>query len=99
MQGKDDAQKHHRMEEIMVKNSTAYQKFMAKPKQVFKYTDSIRLQIDNAIKAAKVLGASGTPSVYNAAFNKINWKSLLKPKIKPFKKVTPKLQDSAGKLK
>jgi len=80
MQGKDDAEKRQRMEEVMVKNSTAYKIFLGKPGQVFKYTDSIKIQIDNAIKAAKVLGAAGTPSVYTEKFNKINWKTLVHSK-------------------
>jgi thiol:disulfide interchange protein DsbC len=80
MHGKDDVQKHQRMEEVMVKNSKAYEAFIGKLGKAFKYTDSIKVKIDDAIAAGKALGARGTPSVYNEKFTKINWKSLVIPK-------------------
>jgi thiol:disulfide interchange protein DsbC len=78
MQGKDDAEKKHRMEELMVKDSKDYKTLLAKKGTTFKYTDAVKIKINNAKKTAKVLGMTGTPSVYNAQYNKINWKTLIR---------------------
>ncbi|MEA1879681.1 MAG: thioredoxin fold domain-containing protein [Campylobacterota bacterium] len=87
MQGKDDAEKKHRLEDVMVNKSQEYVAFMGKKGQKFGYTDTIKVKVDNAIAAAKALGATGTPSVYNEKYAKINWKSLVVPKVAPKAKV------------
>ncbi|CAA6804012.1 MAG: Thiol:disulfide interchange protein, putative [uncultured Sulfurovum sp.] len=83
MQGQDDAEKKHRMEDVMVNNSQEYMAFMGKKGQKFNYTDTIKVKIDNAIAAAKALRATGTPSVYDDKFSKVNWKSLVTSKVAP----------------
>lgn len=78
MQGKDDEQKHNRLEQVMIKNSQEYTKYSPKKGERFQYTDSVKARINDADRAAKALGATGTPSVYTADFKKINWGSLVK---------------------
>lgn len=87
MQGKDDAEKYHRMEELMVKGSKDYEVLMPKKGEPFKYTDSIKVSIDNAVRAAKALGATGTPSIYDDTFSKIDLKSILAKKAAATKEI------------
>lgn len=93
MQGKDDVEKRHRMEDVMVNGSKEYAEFMGKKGQKFSYTDTIKVKIDNAKAAAKALGVRGTPSVYSEKFSKINWASLVAPKATP--KLIPKVAPKA----
>jgi len=80
MQGKNDDEKKQRLEDVMVNNSQDYKIFSPKKGQRFQYSNDIKIKIDNANKAAKVLGATGTPSVYTSDFKKISWGSLVRTK-------------------
>jgi thiol:disulfide interchange protein DsbC len=78
MQGKTDAEKAHKMEEIMVKNSREYIAMNAKKGKKFTYSKATQEKLDKGKKAASMLGAKGTPSVYDASFVKLNWRVLLR---------------------
>ena len=95
MQGKDDTEKKERMEAVMVNNSQDYEAFIDKKNQIFQYTDSIKTKVEKAVKAAKALGVTGTPSVYNESYHKISWKSLLASK----QPVTQKIDNNKTSLK
>jgi len=77
MQGVDDKDRHMRMEALMVDNSQDYTAFMSK-NNTFKYSDKVQKYIDNAKRAARLLSVSGTPIVFDANFNQLNWGRLLK---------------------
>lgn len=76
MQGKDANEKKQRMEELMLEKSKKYEIFINQDGKSLKYTKSMKIKIDKAVKAAKILGATGTPAVFDEKFNRINWTEL-----------------------
>ncbi len=84
MQGKSDAQKKERLGQIAIHNSTEYQSLIKDEKKPFKYTPSTQESISKSLKAVSELGTRGTPTTYDAEFNKIRWTDLVKavPKVK-----------------
>ena len=88
MQGKSDAQKKERLGQIAIHKSTEYQSLIKDAKKPFKYTPATKEIMDRSLKAVRELGTRGTPITYDAEFNKIPWKDLLKtvPKVKASKK-------------
>jgi len=88
MQGKSDAEKKERLSQIALKKSTEYQALIKDTKKPFKYTPETQAVVDKAIKAVQELGTRGTPTTYDAKFNKIPWANLVKlaPKVNAPKK-------------
>jgi thiol:disulfide interchange protein DsbC len=80
MQGKDDIQKKSRMDDLMIKKSTEYKKHLTKKGTKFIYSKKVINTMKKSKLAVKELGVRGTPSIFNANFNKIDWKTLIKKK-------------------
>ncbi len=85
MQGKSDAEKKERLGKIALHNSTEYRSLVKDTKKPFKYTASVKKMLEKASKAVRELTARGTPTTYDAQFNKIPWSSLVKKKSKTLK--------------
>lgn len=73
LDAKTDEEKHHRMEEVMINHSQAYQKFYGKT-----YTRQTQQLLRQGMNAVRVLQVRGTPSIFDKNFKKINWGKLLK---------------------
>lgn len=88
MQGKSDVEKRERLVQVALKKSTEYQTLIKDTKKPFIYSPSTQEVVDKSIKAVQELGTRGTPTTYDAEFNKIPWVNLVKlaPKANPVKK-------------
>jgi len=86
MQGKDDAQKKKRFEEVMLKGSTVYQTLIKDAKKPFVYSDAVRQTMKKMDKAIMELNVRGTPAIYNANFEPVSQDELLKDEAKGNKK-------------
>ena len=84
MQGKSDAEKKERLSQITLKNSTEYRALIIDAKKPFKYTSETQEKVNRSQKAARELGARGTPATYDASFTQVPWSSIVgaKPKKK-----------------
>jgi len=80
MQGKDDAEKKEKFEEIMLKGSTKYKELIKDEKKPFVYSPATQQHIDKSDKTAMELNVRGTPAIYDANFNPISQDQILKPK-------------------
>ena len=78
MQGKDDAQKKEKFEEIMLKASTQYKELIKDEKKPFVYSSAMQQHMDKSNKAAMELNVRGTPAIYDANFNPVSQEQLLK---------------------
>ncbi len=72
MQGKDDAQKKERFEEVMLKGSTAYQTLIKDAKKPFVYSEAVGQAMGKMDKAVLELSVRGTPAVYDANFEPLS---------------------------
>lgn len=88
MQGKSDEEKRERLVQIALKKSTEYQALIKDMKKPFHYSPSTKTVVDKSLKAVQELGTKGTPTTYDAEFNKIPWVNLVKlaPKANAVKK-------------
>jgi thiol:disulfide interchange protein DsbC len=77
LQGKDDKEKKKRMEALMLEGSKEYQS-LQKETKIFTYSKAIKERVEKSKLAAKILKTTGTPSVYNANFQKTQWATLVK---------------------
>ena len=82
MQGKDEAGKKERFEEIMLKASTKYTELIKEVKKPYVYSSATQKQVEKSKKAAMELNVRGTPAIYDANFNPVSQDQLLKPKLK-----------------
>ena len=82
MQGKDEAGKKERFEEIMLKASTKYKELIKEEKKPYVYSSATQEQIEKSNKAAMELNVRGTPAIYDANFNPVSQDQLLKPSVK-----------------
>ena len=80
MQGKDDAEKKEKFEELMLKGSTKYKELIKDEKKPFVYSSATQQHIDKSNKTAMELNVRGTPAIYDANFNPLSQDQLLKPK-------------------
>ena len=78
MQGKDDAQKEERFEEVMLKGSTAYQTLIKDAKKPFVYSETVGQAMKKMKKAIMELNVRGTPAIYDANFEPMSQDQLLK---------------------
>lgn len=91
MGGSNDKEKNERLKAIMVKSDTQYEKFLPKDKKPMHYTAATKKRVENAMKAAKALHVTGTPTLFDASFKKLNWGKFLRQEqakkkgYKPFK--------------
>ena len=77
MQGKDDAEKQARFEELMHKGSTKYTALIKDTKNPFVYTASTEEYIDRSNEASMELNVRGTPAIYDANFEPVDQGELL----------------------
>ncbi len=82
MQGKDEAEKKERFEEIMLKGSIKYTELIKDAKKPFVYSSATQQHMEKSNKAAMELNVRGTPAIYDANFNPVSQDQLLKPKLK-----------------
>lgn len=75
LQGSDDQARKKRMDALMVEH-TAEWKSVIKNGGAFSFSSAASTQIQKAYKAGRALGITGTPTVLDENFNKINWMSL-----------------------
>ncbi len=78
MQGKDDAERKERFEEIMIKGSNKYAELIKDAKKPFKYSSATQQHMNKSDKAAMELNVRGTPAIYDANFNPVFQDQLLK---------------------
>ncbi len=78
MQGKDDAERKERFEEIMIKGSIKYKELIKDAEKPFKYSSATQQHVDKSDKAAMELNVRGTPAIYDANFNPLSQDQLLK---------------------
>jgi len=76
MQGVDDKEKHERAEAIMLNSSLEY-KHMLDKKKPFNYSDAINLSLNKGKNAARVLRVTGSLTIFDSKFHKLNWGTLL----------------------
>ena len=72
--GKNNSEKAKRMKGVMTGKDNKWQNYKPTPEEQKKYNEIIK----RGYKAAKELGARGTPSVYDKQGNPINYMQLLK---------------------
>ena len=77
MQGKDDAGRKERFEELMLKDSTAYQSLIKDAQKPFVYSQGVGQVMKKVDKATMELNVRGTPAVYDANFNPVEQGQLL----------------------
>jgi len=78
MQGKDDAERKSRFEELMLKGSTKYTALIKDVKKPFVYTSSTQEYIDRSKRASMELNVRGTPAIFNGNFEPVEQGQLLK---------------------
>lgn len=78
MQGKDDAEKKTRFEEIMLKGSTTYRSLIKDPKKPFVYSKDVDKVMKKSDRAVMELKVRGTPSIYDKNFNALSQDQLFK---------------------
>ena len=78
MQGKDDAEKKKRYDEIMLKGSTKYSELHKDPKIPFVYSADVQKQIDKGTRATLELNVRGTPMLFDAEFNPLPMEQVIK---------------------
>ncbi len=86
MQGKDDAEKKKKFEELMLKGSTAYQALIKDAKKPFVYSGAVGQFMNKVDKATMELNVRGTPAVYDANFMPVSQDQLLNVRPKGNKK-------------
>lgn len=78
MQGKDDAQKKERFDEILLKGSTQYQTLIKDAKKPFVYSEAVGKAMQRMDQAVLELNVKGTPSIFDVNFKPLSQDQLLK---------------------
>jgi thiol:disulfide interchange protein DsbC len=78
MQGKNNAEKKARFEEVMLNNSTEYKALIKDDKKPFVYSKELQGYIGKSQATARELKMRGTPALYDAEFNPISQDEILK---------------------
>ena len=81
MQGKDDAGKKERFEDLMLKASRKYTELIKDAKKPYVYSSATQEQMEKSNKAAMELNVRGTPAIYDANFDPLSQDQLLKPAV------------------
>lgn len=77
MQGKDDAERKERFEQVMLHGSAKYQALIKDDKKPFVYSPAVKQSIDRSSKAFMELSARGTPAIFDANFEPLPIETLL----------------------
>ena len=78
MQGKDDAAKKERFEQIMLKGSTAYSSRIKDPNKPYVYSEAVIPAMKKMQAAVLELNVRGTPAIYDNNFNPLPQDQLFK---------------------
>ena len=78
MQGKDDAEKKKRYDEIMLKRSTKYSILHKDETKPFFYSSEVQEKMDKSRQAALELNVRGTPMLFDADFNPLSMEQVIK---------------------
>ncbi len=78
MQGKDDAARKKRYDEIMLKDSKAYASFTKDANSTKGYSDAVQKEMDKTKKATLELNVRGTPMLFDANFQPVQINDVLK---------------------
>jgi thiol:disulfide interchange protein DsbC len=78
MMGKNDAEKRARFEEVMLKASTKYTELIKDVKKPFVYSSETQTYMIKSEKAVRELKMRGTPALYDAEFNSLSQREILK---------------------
>ena len=65
------------MDEIMHNGSKAYEKLIKDPKKPFVYSKEAKAVVDRSMRAVVELETRGTPAVYDAQLNEVDWVEML----------------------
>jgi len=82
MQGKDDADKKKRFEEIMLNGSTQYEALIKDAQKPFLYSAAVVEEMKKVDRAIMELNLRGTPAIYDANFNPLSQSQLLNTQVK-----------------
>ena len=86
MQGKDDADKKKRFEEVMLNGSTQYEALIKDVQKPFVYSAAVEEYMKKVDRAVMELNLRGTPAIYDANFNPLSQNQLLSTPAKDGKK-------------
>lgn len=78
MQGKDDAAKKERFEQIMLKGSTEYSALIKDINKPHVYSDAVRSVMQKMQLAVLELNVRGTPAIYDKNFKPVSQEQLFK---------------------
>ena len=78
MQGKDDAAKKDRFEQIMLKGSTAYSALIKDAKKPYVYSEAVKPAMERMQAAVLELNVRGTPAIYDKHLNPLSQDQLFK---------------------
>ena len=82
LQGKDDAEKKERFEQLMLHSSKKYQTLIEDAKKPFVYSAEVEQIMSKATKAVMELNVRGTPSLFDVSFEPISPEVLLQSSVK-----------------
>jgi len=80
LQGKGDAERKKRFEELMINGSTAYEALIKDPKKPFVFSPAVGEVMKKVNMATMELNVRGTPAIYDANFNPVEQGQLLNMK-------------------
>ena len=78
MQGKDDAAKKERFDQIMLKDSTAYSSLIKDATKPYVYSEAVKPAMNKMNEAVLELNVRGTPAIYDKDFNPVAQDQLFK---------------------
>jgi hypothetical protein len=78
MQGKDDAEKKKRYDEIMLQGSTKYSILHKDKTKPFFYSSKVQEKMDKSREASLELNVRGTPMLFDADFNPLSMEQVIK---------------------
>jgi len=78
MQGKDDAAKKERFDQIMLKDSTAYSALIKDATKPYVYSEAVKPAMTKMNEAVLELNVRGTPAIYDKNFNPLSQDQLFK---------------------
>ena len=78
LQGKDDADKKERFDQVMLKGSTAYKALIKDEKKPYSYSEAVKPVMQKMQEAVLELDVRGTPAIYDKHFNPMSQDQLFK---------------------
>ncbi|MGB5505540.1 MAG: hypothetical protein WBM70_02515, partial [Sulfurovum sp.] len=78
MQGKDNAAKKERFDQVMLKGSIAYSSLIKDEKKPYVYTEAVRPAMKKMQDAVLELNVRGTPAIYDKNLNPLSQDQLFK---------------------